>query len=366
MEDEQATEAYHSAVRVLEERFEEIFTAYTARLEENGNLLILGDQAQEDALKEQARALLGRAAASLRGEGLSALAVEEEIYNNMQAARGPLIQHPDESFRAGQELCRQALAAIEREVDLSGLRAAQVLGLSDRIQSSILDHISRVAMIAYVDYLLLKVNEVQLEERRRLSRELHDRLAHSVALVSQNLELFNALRESQPQRAEENLSRAGTGAREAIDTARELSQEMRHSDFGEGLKLALDNLMRASIPPGISYDTGFAGDESLLPAAVRDQLYLALREGIRNAIAHSGTDQLLVEVRISKEEVSASIVDHGRGFFASEEAEGVGLYSMRERISLLSGELDVSSTPGSGTKVTIKVPLIKLRARDQP
>lgn len=284
----------------------------------------------------------------------------------MQAARGPLIQHPDESFRAGQELCRQALAAIEREVDLSGLRAAQVLGLSDRIQSSILDHISRVAMIAYVDYLLLKVNEVQLEERRRLSRELHDRLAHSVALVSQNLELFDALRESQPRWAEENLSRAGTGAREAIDTARELSQEMRHSDSGEGLKLALDNLMRASIPPGISYDTGFAGDESLLPAAVRDQLYLALREGIRNAIAHSGTDQLLVEVRISKEEVSASIVDHGRGFFASEEAEGVGLYSMRERISLLSGELDVSSTPGSGTKVTIKVPLIKLRARDQP
>ncbi len=284
----------------------------------------------------------------------------------MQAARGPLIQHPDESFRAGQELCRQALAAIEREVDLSGLRAAQVLGLSDRIQSSILDHISRVAMIAYVDYLLLKVNEVQLEERRRLSRELHDRLAHSVALVSQNLELFDALRESQPRWAEENLSRAGTGAREAIDTARELSQEMRHSDSGEGLKLALDNLMRASIPPGISYDSGLAGDESLLPAAVRDQLYLALREGIRNAIAHSGTDQLLVEVRISKEEVSASIVDHGRGFFASEEAEGVGLYSMRERISLLSGELDVSSTPGSGTKVTIKVPLIKLRARDQP
>lgn len=357
MKEGRALEAYRRAARELDERFEEIFAGYRARLEDSRNLLAVGSESRGIDLKEQARSLLKRAAAALRGDIYPAIAVEEEIYHTLEAAREPMIQHPDETFRAGQELCREALAVIEREVDLSGLSTGEVFELSDRVQNSVLDRTARVAMLAYVDYLLAKVTEVQIEERRRFSRELHDRVAHTMALVNQNLELFGALRRTHPERAEENLSRASRAAREAIDTSRGLSQELRRSDAGTGLEIALDNLLRTSVPPGTGFETDFAGDESLIPDAVRDQLYLTLREGIRNAVVHSGTDHVRVEVRVSEDEVVASVEDRGLGFSAAAEAEGVGLYSMRERVALLRGRLDVSSSPENGTKVSVRVPL---------
>lgn len=350
-------EVYRRAARELDERFEEIFAGYRGRLQDSRNLLAVGGRSREIDLEEQAAALLKRAAAALRGDTAPALVVEEELYHTLEAAREPMLQHPDETFRAGQELCRAALAVIRREVDLSGLSAGEVFELSDRVQSSVLDCTARVAMLAYVDYLLAKVTEVQVEERQRFSRELHDRVAHSMALVNQNLELFGALRRTEPERAEENLSRAMQAAREAMDTTRGFSQELRRSDPGAGLEVALENLLRSSLPPGTGFEADFAGDESLLPDALRDELYLTLREGIRNAVVHSGTDSIRVEVRVSEEEVLASVEDRGLGFSQEPQTEGVGLHSMRERVALLRGTLDVSSAPERGTKISVRVPL---------
>jgi len=165
------------AADTIEERFGEIFADYERRLEEMGSLLVVGEGNTREQLEKNARDVLGRATRVLRGEERSLLAVEEEISRNIEAAEEPLNPHPDESFRAGVALCQAAVSAAAREM-LPGAPPQEIAEVSLAVQEIVMDRVSRLIMASCVDYLLTKVRETQSEERRRFSRELHDRLAH--------------------------------------------------------------------------------------------------------------------------------------------------------------------------------------------
>ena len=162
------------AARILEERFGEIFSDYERRLGAMGSLLIVGEGTTREQLESNARSILTRAARVLRREEASLLAVEEEIYRNIEAAEEPLNPHPDESFRAGVALCKAAVTVVVRNLPPETSREA-VAEISLAVQEIVMDRVSRMVMASYVDYLLTKVKETQFEERRRFSRELHDR-----------------------------------------------------------------------------------------------------------------------------------------------------------------------------------------------
>ncbi len=77
--------------------------------------------------------------------------------------------------------------------------------------------------------------------------------------------------------------------------------------------------MRISVPSDVESEVLVEGEEEHLPADyVRDQLYMILREGVRNAVAHSEADSIAVEVKISPREVVSLVWDHGLGFETSE------------------------------------------------
>ncbi|MDP9426091.1 MAG: sensor histidine kinase, partial [Actinomycetota bacterium] len=232
------------------------------------------------------------------------------------------------------------------------------------VQEIVMDRISRMVMASFVDYLLTKVKETQGEERRRFSRDLHDRLAHEMTVVGQSLDLYRALAERDPRRAEEKLNLARKTAHEALELMRKFSRELRETETSDGLRIALENLLRISVPSNVESEVVFEGEEEHLPDYVRDQLYMVLREGVRNAVAHSGTGSIVVEVKISPREVVALIWDHGLGFESSEAvSEGVGLSSMRERTELLGGSFEVTSGTQHGTTLKVRLPLMREKAR---
>jgi signal transduction histidine kinase len=343
----------------MEERFGEIFTDYVRLLEEAGSLLIVGAGNTREQLEKNARGVISRAARVLRDKEESLLAVEEEIYRNIEDAEEPLNPHPDESFRAGVALCKAAVAVVvENMPDSSSPR--EVAEVSLTVQEVVMDRISRLVMASYVDYLLTKVKETQGEERRRFSRELHDRLAHEMTVVSQSLDLYKALAKRDPKRAEEKVDLAQEKARAALGLMRDFAIELRETETSDGLRIALENLMRISVPSDVESEVIFEGEEEHLPDYVRDQLYMVLREGVRNAVAHSGADSVTVEVEVSPREVVACVWDRGDGFESSDDLnEGIGLESMRERAELLGGAFSVSAQPSRGTTVEVRIPLIK-------
>jgi signal transduction histidine kinase len=202
-------------------------------------------------------------------------------------------------------------------------------------------------------------------ERERISRELHDRVAHHMGVAHQSLELFAALREAAPERAAERLALARETTRLALDQTRALSAELKRlqeEELENGLRAAFGALAEGYVPDAIEVDLSFSGDESEIPNHVAMQVYLAMREAIRNAVSHSGCSRIGVSLEVSDGEVAGSVQDDGRGFDPEAVGQatpswGVGLRSMRERAEMLGGSLRVDSSPGDGTTVEVSVPL---------
>ena len=261
-------------------------------------------------------------------------------------------------------LCKAAVTAVVRDLT-PGTSPAEVAEIALSVQEIVMDRISRMLMASFVDYLLIKVKETQNEERRRFSRDLHDRLAHEMTVVGQSLDLFKALEGRDPAAARQRLDLAQRTAQESLELMRRFSHELRETEASDGLRIALQNLMRISVPSGVESEVVFEGNEGHLPDYVRDQLYMILREGVRNAIAHSGATSIVVEVDISPDEVVALVWDHGYGFETSDAvSEGVGLSSMRERAELLGGSFEVLSGKKRGTTLKVRLPLMRHK-RDQ-
>src|SRR5215213_8125973 len=182
------------------------------------------------------------------------------------------------------------------------------------------------------------------QERRSIGRELHDRVAHTMGVAHQSLQLYEALQASDPDGAQAKLALAKRMVLEAMEQTRNLSATLREAEAEGGLEPALSELLEEALSPEISYELEVEGDEGLLPARMRDQMFLILREAVRNAMAHSAIG--IVE-------------DDGGGFDpdAAKRNGWGGLRYMEERTTLVGGRLWVESAPGRGTRVAVEVPL---------
>jgi PAS domain S-box-containing protein len=199
----------------------------------------------------------------------------------------------------------------------------------------------------------------EAEERKRISRELHDRVAHSMGIVHQSLELHEALKQSDPEAAQVKMNLAKQTTIEAMSLTRNLSSMLRSSAEvqEESLSATLSSLLEAAVPPDLERDVSVEGDEALVPPHVREQLFVILREGVRNAVSHSEAGRMSVEVGVSSEEVVGCVQDDGRGFAEEDVYAGGGLRSMKERAELVGGTFKVSSGLGVGTTVRATIPL---------
>ena len=194
-------------------------------------------------------------------------------------------------------------------------------------------------------------------ERERISRELHDRVAHYMGVAHQSLELHGVLAEKDAARAAEKLELAKQMTKASLEATRNLSAELRKRDAEDDLAEEVRHLLEVAVPPGVRAEFAVEGDEAHVPGHVRGQIFLLLREAVRNAVAHSGCGSISVGLDIKPEKIVGSVEDDGRGFDASVRNGGLGLRSMRERAALLDGDLKLEGGPGRGTRVEVSVPL---------
>jgi PAS domain S-box-containing protein len=195
-------------------------------------------------------------------------------------------------------------------------------------------------------------------ERNRVSRELHDRVAHSMGVAHQSLQLYEALAEKDPVRAHGKLHTAKEMMKTALEQTRNLSMELRRSETEHGLIPALQNLLEVAVPESVRADLSTSGAESRLSDHQRGQLYLILQEAVRNAVRHSGCRTLRVGLDITSENVYGYVEDDGRGFEGNGGTRGgLGLRSIRERVALLQGTVEVYSSPEGGAGVQVQLPL---------
>lgn len=211
---------------------------------------------------------------------------------------------------------------------------------------------SRHTALEQAEYLLERMDHARDEERRRIARDLHDRLGESLSSALRQIELHEITSGFSAEPAKESLVEA---MRRLRVTLSDLRQEPVRS-----LQSALARYIDSVAPePEVLLRTD--GDEAWVPDGILDEAFLVIREAIRNVLRHSDSATMTIAVTIAPDELYARVQDDGRGFLpgrldGSTSPEN-GLLSMRERACLMGGRLTVSSAPGQGTLVQLRVPL---------
>lgn len=199
------------------------------------------------------------------------------------------------------------------------------------------------------------------EERSYIARELHDSSAQSLAAML--MELSVAVRETGDPAAAERLERIRRIAGDVLDEVRMLAQTVHPRVLDDlGLGAALQHLAReAEARSTVRIEVVVDDSAGEVTRSVSSVLYRVAQEALNNALRHANATTVLLRAAVTGRVAQMEISDDGVGF-RLEEAEarrpGMGLFTMRERIALLDGALDVESAPGRGTRIVARVPLV--------
>ncbi|HTS76459.1 MAG TPA: sensor histidine kinase [Bryobacteraceae bacterium] len=198
----------------------------------------------------------------------------------------------------------------------------------------------------------------QEEERRAISRELHDEVGQSLSALL--MEAGNAAASVPPDSMEvrRHVESIKKLAEASVNIIRNMTLLLRPSMLDDfGLVPALEWQARE-----VSKRTGLrvqvAADEASdeLPDALRTCIYRIVQEALHNCARHAHARTVKVVVRQEPSRILLTVEDDGRGFDA-RRVRGLGLVGMEERVTHLGGEFEIDSTPGAGTRVAVELPL---------
>jgi signal transduction histidine kinase len=213
---------------------------------------------------------------------------------------------------------------------------------------------------ARVRRLATQVISAQDEERARVARELHDSTAQILTAVM--LQLGAAARESSSPLLDARIATLRELAAEALEEVRLLSHTMHPRVLDDlGLVAALEWLGRQTrAQTSLHVEVSVADGGVQIPAPLASVLYRVAQEALRNAVRHAHARHVQLRLRADLGAAVLEVGDDGRGFDvrrAEERRPGMGLFSMRERVALVNGNLVVTSAVNRGTRVVATVPL---------
>jgi PAS domain S-box-containing protein len=206
-----------------------------------------------------------------------------------------------------------------------------------------------------------KLIRTQEAERRRISLELHDRLGQDLALLSIQIErLIQKAPESQAQ-LNEQLQVLSTRTKELSSKVQTLSHQLHPAQLVHlGLVAASRSLCHeVSQSSDIQINFSHSDVSRSISSEVSTCRYRVLQESLTNVVKHSGAKTAQVELAGSPSEIQLQILDSGVGFDPKSTGSrgGLGLVGMRERLSLLGGELLIESRPSGSTWIKACLPL---------
>jgi signal transduction histidine kinase len=197
----------------------------------------------------------------------------------------------------------------------------------------------------------------QEQERKVLSRELHDEIGQSLTALRIELGKLEHVRLS-PDFGE-HLEETKKLAEQTLQSARSISMGLRPAMLDElGLGPALqwqarEFSRRFQIPVNLEIPS----DLRDLPDQHRTYLYRIVQECLTNCARHSQAQQVQVSVKQDEDAISLRVADDGAGFERRAKGGGLGLLGISERVRELGGEISIDSAPGKGTEIKLRIPV---------
>jgi signal transduction histidine kinase len=227
--------------------------------------------------------------------------------------------------------------------------------------------------------------EAVAAERLRISRELHDLVAHSIGIIALQAGAAARVIDTQPQRAREALYEVENAGRETLAGLRRMLGPLRQLEQGQlehgqpqpdqperrqahpdlpgsmpGLA-DVDRLAAATTAAGVRVDVQWQGERCPLPPDIDLAAYRIVQESVTNVVRHAGTPSCRVRISRDDEALSIEVADDGPGRGGEPggvtSGTGYGLAGMRERAALLHGDFTAGPGPAGGFVVTARLPV---------
>jgi len=293
---------------------------------------------------------------------------QEVCQTMLEVNSGLLAEHQREQLVLRQ-YCQELALRLTKERE-SRNKMAELAIQFDRMDediNSMQSIIEKVQVIEQNQNFGGKVIKAQEEERRRVSREMHDGPAQAMANVVFLAEFCEKLIDVDANRAKSELQELRKQVLGCLDETRKIVFNLR--------PMALDDLgliptvrkivemlrertgIRSSITVTGKYDEP-------LDSQLEVGLFRIIQESLSNIEKHSHATVVKIAIDVQDEAVTVSIEDNGDGFVVKDtehHKDCFGLMGMRERVSLLKGQLTIDSQRGSGTKISVRIPLLLIQ-----
>jgi signal transduction histidine kinase len=249
------------------------------------------------------------------------------------------------------------LADLSRRLkkEISRREAAEETLRQSELQSRLLSEQLRL--------LSRRVLSAQEEERKRISRELHDVIAESLTGI--NVRLANLKREAaaSTKGLSQKITRTQRLVEKSVDIVHRFARELRPAALDDlGLIPALHAFLKKfTEETGVRASlTAFAGLEHLSNAK-RTVFYRVAQEALANVARHAQASRVAVTIEKRADFVQMSIKDDGKSFevermWRDKKNKRLGMLGMRERVQMIGGDFTVESSPGNGTTVRTRIP----------
>lgn len=282
---------------------------------------------------------------------------------------------------------REANAHLQRMIQALNQRSVDLIASNRQLQQEILQrksveeslrkseqHYSRLLeqsrqMQEQLRQLSRQLLSVQEEERKMISRELHDQIAQTLTGINVRLASLKAESTLNNRGLQEKIASTQRLVEKSVDIVHRFARELRPTVLDDlGLIPALHSFMKSfTTRTGVRASlTAFAAVERL-DAAKRTVLFRVAQEALTNVARHAQASRVKVSIQKLRNRVCMSIKDDGKSFDVERvlHAKGngrLGLLGMRERLEMVGGQLVVESAPRKGTTVQAQLPHGKTRA----
>ena len=199
----------------------------------------------------------------------------------------------------------------------------------------------------------------KLDERNRISRDLHDNLGHYLVAVNIQLQKAVAYREINAEESDTAIRQAQEATSEAMKELRQTLNNLREmEDDRVSFQEEVEKLVKGVEANGIPVTLTIQGDEEGYSDMVLVTLRQAVQEGLTNVQKHAQASGAELSIHFNRKRVQLILKDDGIGFSPKkvDATRSFGLHGLRERIDLLGGEMEIRSRKNKGTTIQIVIP----------
>ncbi len=258
---------------------------------------------------------------------------------------------------------RRSNEVVERAESLTSKVGLALGYLSGNLQG-LFEQLEDIQQRQFMGMKIIKAQEL---ERQRVSREIHDGPAQTMANIVLKAELCDRLIDIDKERAKQELQLLKEIVRDSLKDIRKIIYDlmpMSLDDLGliptiQRLVLNFENDTKANV------DLSVNENKEVKESIIQLTIFRIIQEALNNIKKYAKAENISIKLDMGDENIYLKILDDGVGFNVDEKVNskddknGFGLYNIRERVDLLKGKIDINSEKGKGTKIRVVIPICK-------